>query len=194
LKLLDLVSYDGKFLREMSLSDQLRDYEIEAFPSDFDNLVVDFHGSFLDTKGILLMSFDEVQFPDSFDLVTSIFQISYFPEWENQIRYSHRTLKNGGVLFLSIYQDGYLKNLARKLRTFLLARTPIEELQTNVYENSTHYKSGPFKRISRRRLRKATIQAGFSSIQISRERISRGFLSSDIVTLVATKPEHVSNI
>ena len=116
-----------------------------------------------------------------------IFQINYFPEWENQLKYSHRTLKNGGVLFLSIYQDSYLKNLARKLRSFLFALTRIEEMQTNVYENSTHYKSGPFKRISVRELRRAAVQAGFSSIKISRERISRGILYSNIVILVATK-------
>lgn len=187
LKLLDLITYDGQFLEELKKALETKNFLFEITPSDFDQKVLAFHNERHNSTGLLLSKVQQNSTNSKFDFVTSIFQINHFPNWEWQLKYAFDSLMANGGFYLTIYQDGLLKNFARRIRYIRLSSSIKPEKVVNVYENSVYYKSGPFSRISLRSVRRKLIQLGFSDVAHRKIKVGSGIRKNTLIIIIAKK-------
>lgn len=145
--ILDLMSYDGKFLK--IIHDEKIDNRFLFSASDYlsDNL-----NYIKDQLGVNIFQIDyknELEtHGQSFDLITNIFQLDFTPDIDRLIFSASKILKNDGYFLVVCQQDNFMKLLLKKIQKKY--KQTFKKTVYNIYENNPYYKIGPKNNLSDR--------------------------------------------
>lgn len=172
LKILDFMSYDGIWAKLLSEENKSSGSRHEIILSDFIQPVLDSLRDQLNLGTVLLNNFDPNNLKYRFDFLTSIFQLNHFANIDEQLEFCRGALFPGGGFLITTYNDSNKKLL---LRSIILLLRRFQRKPVNVYENSIYYKSGPYKRVSKRYLVRKLNKHGFSVLSTNTYNIGTGF-------------------
>ncbi len=144
-EILDLISYDGVFLKTINENKLLSSYKITA--SDYIRHNLDF---IADEFGYEVLEIDEKNFISSskkFDFMTFIFQLNFTPSVDSLLLNCGRILKNDGLFIVAVVHQSWYRKIAIKLKNIYLKYILKKEI--NIYENNTYYKIGPIEQYSK---------------------------------------------
>jgi nitroreductase/ubiquinone/menaquinone biosynthesis C-methylase UbiE len=171
-KILDLISYDGIWAKLMSEAFEASGNSHKIVLADFIEPVLYSLKRQLNIDTILLRNFDPNNLKHRFDFLTSIFQFNHFANIDEQLEFCRRVLfPNGGIL-IATYRDSSIKLI---LRVLIELTRRFQGRSINVYENSIHYKAGPYQRVSNRYLARTLKKHGFSILSVDTYTIGTGF-------------------
>jgi len=142
-KHVDLFSYDGVFCFEINKSYKLEHTTI----ADYDPYCLEENRKINGVISTCLIDDDNLlKIPDqSKNLITAIHKLQFTPDKKTLFQECYRVLQKDGVLFVTIDQELWLKNLFGYLgREY--KRIKNNEVY-NVYENNKYYKIGPYEYI-----------------------------------------------
>lgn len=157
-KLLDLISYDGVFIKSIIDIDTAENFDITA--SDFSSLHLEFFEKKLGVKTAKIEESGAIKVSDNFfDIVTCAFQYQFVPEIEMFVLEAAKKIKEGGIILIATFEQSFVRRLrnflARTLRGFLSGR------KFNIYELNPFYRTGLWQNESTKSLEKKLKEAGF---------------------------------
>lgn len=147
-KMLDLVTYDGYFVNELKTGLRLQiDY------SDLDKQFL----NFLDCDGEKKLISDLRE--NEYDIVTLVNKIEFQPNLSELVGTAYKTLKNGGVLYITSVSPWAPKAIIHLLFSRLT--------KGNVYIKNPYYRIGPFSHLNRYKIKKCLKKTGFKDLKSS---------------------------
>ena len=161
-RVLDLMSYDGVFLKY--LAEKTAGKKLEITASDYLEGNLSFLKKKLGVKTALIGGLNELSGArdNSFDAVSFVFQADFTPELDCLIRQAYAKLKSGGYFFAAVADDIFYKKIAKKFVS--LFKTVVLRERLNVYEGNPFFKEGPFAKIKAPDLAARLKRAGFVSV------------------------------
>lgn len=181
LHLLDLMSYDGVFLKTLHKNDVSKKFSATA--SDYLQSNLAFLKNKLGYEGALIAENNSL--PDhliSFDVVSFIFQSNFTPKLPALLKEAYKVLKPEGFLIVANIEESWYRKIAYRLNH--LYKKWILGKKINIYENNTFYKIGPIERYSENNLLKMYTTSGF---QLTKEYILRKKLGVSVKIYIFKK-------
>lgn len=143
--ILDLMSYDGKFLK--IIHDENIDLKFSFYSSDYLSNNLAYINDQLGLNTYKINNKNQIEVEDeSFDLITSIFQLEFTPKLNSLICSAQNKLKPGGYLFVVVIKESLIKQFIKGLIKFY--KKTFKGEVYNIYENNAFYKIGPIKQLS----------------------------------------------
>jgi nitroreductase/SAM-dependent methyltransferase len=135
---LDLMSYDGEFIRNISETEISKQYKF--WVSDYIPANLAFLKKKFKLSIIQIDSSNNIPTKEKFDVISFITQLDFTPENKNLLRSAASVLNKDGLLFISVIRNHWYKRLI-----FFLMKLPryIKGKHNNIYEGNTYYKIGP---------------------------------------------------
>jgi nitroreductase len=141
LNLLDLMSYDGRFLK--LLFENKINQQINIVASDYIKHNLSFFEREFSVKTIEITEQNKINSQENFDFITFVFQDKFTPNLTELLNNIPDNLKtNGRVLIISaeeVFTKRLIKRVLKKIKKL------IRKDVYNVYENSGFYKIGPYR-------------------------------------------------
>lgn len=139
---LDLVSYDGMFLKLL----REKEPSLALTASDYvaNNLAL--FAKELGTESVLITDENRLKAAEAYDAVSFVFQGEFTPSAGSLLAEAAAHVRTGGRIFVATVRDSWyrrFRDMARRLFRYL-ARLPI-----NVYEGNPFYRTGPRGSFSR---------------------------------------------
>ena len=163
-KLLDLVSYDGVFLKSLVEIDTKKKFEITA--SDFLPLHLDFFEKKFGVKIAKIETTGKIDIPDNyFDIVVCAFQYQFVPDIETFVIEAAKKVAKHGFVIISIVEQSLLKRSRNVLVRFV--KSLLSGRKFNIYELNTFYRSGFLSTSSPKIIVKKLVEMGFEEKRIT---------------------------
>lgn len=136
-KVIDVVSYDGLFLRYLNNLDS-----ISLTSSDYLPKCLNFFKETFNCEVVLLDSSNKfVGIDKNYDAATFVFQAEFNPDLESIIKNTSLVLKKQGIFFIAFVQESFYRRIAKWIK--LIHTKYLLHKAVNIYENNPFYKIGP---------------------------------------------------
>lgn len=165
-KLLDLVSYDSYFIKQLVASN----FEGEIHASDYIRHVQDVLRE--EFPNIMVHHIDPDHSLDSeksFDVITFIHKVEFSVDLPELFHQSVKVLNKGGIFFITTTNDPFYVRIVRKVRR--LKNKYVDREVTNVYENSPYYKIGPFKQLRSKEIDRLLEKEGIQKVNSGKKKL-----------------------
>src|SRR3989344_3270 len=147
LTILDLISYDGVFLKLLCENNINNHHKIIS--SDYLENNLRFFKDKFKIERLQINNQNELAGEkNSFDVVSFVFQASFTPNLEVLIENSSNALKSGGTFFITSVHESLYRKFGRSIKN--LYKKVILRKTINIYENNPFYKIGPNSGLSRK--------------------------------------------
>lgn len=165
-QLLDLMSYDGIFLKllnEKKAADGLKIIASDYLSTNlsFFNKKFGIETSLIDGSNKLTGIKDNL-----LDVISFIFQANFTPKLDCLLNEAHAKLKSGGYFFAASVEDMCYKKIVKWL--ILQCRSLFLRETVNVYENNPFFKLGPFKNVTGSELIGYMKGVGFKGVEVNK--------------------------
>jgi hypothetical protein len=137
-KWLDLMTYDGEFLKQLSEKKVFRKFDITV--SDYLQKSIDFVSNDLETDGTLINNNNELETNNKFGVITYVLQADFTPQHKKLIKNACELLEKDGYFYIAVLRDRLYKRIILKIKDVV---RKLERKRKNVYEGSPYYKIGP---------------------------------------------------
>ena len=136
---LDLISYDGEFIKKVSESEWSQKYKF--WVSDYVSSNLSFLKKSLGYKSVQIDFDNNVSTEETFDFISFITQLDFTPKSNELLESAISKLNTDGYLFVSVIRNRWYKRVVlflMKLPRFIMGK------YNNIYEGNTYYKIGPY--------------------------------------------------
>jgi nitroreductase len=140
-KLIDLVSYDGVFIKEIFERDKKN--RLDVYASDYLNNNLSFFEKQFGFKTVEISDKNKVITEEVFDIITFAFQLPFTPKIEDLLESVYSKMKDKSVFVVSVIHESWYKRLIIKMVNFY--KVLFLRKKSNIYENNRFYKTGPVK-------------------------------------------------
>lgn len=158
-RLLDVMSYDGRFLKEL-YDRGLANKNHQIIASDYLTEHLNFFQKEFACEGIKITTENSlVGLAQPIDVATMVFQLEFTPNVSALLASLRQCMAVDGTFFLASVNQVFWRRWWQWLYRFV--QVTIKRKQFNIYENNPFYKIGPYQYRSPRTVRKLLRQAGF---------------------------------
>jgi SAM-dependent methyltransferase len=158
---LDLVSYDGIFLRMLT-----KEFGAKKTVMGADHIAYnrEFFSQDLKVKVVPIRQDNIIECePSSVDVMSFVFHAEFTPDLQGLMRSAATALKPGGEIFVAIIKDYWYRRLAKSL--VAAVDRYIRRMVVNIYEGNPFYRVGPRGYVGERELTVLMRTAGFEKTQ-----------------------------
>ncbi len=153
-KIIDILSYDGVFLR--TLNSIMKENSLDLTSSDYLKNNLDFFKDQFNSKSVLIDSKNDFNISNNekYDVATLVFQAEFTPNLITLLKNIPKILDKDGLLFVANVSESWYKRYLKVLRS--IYRVYILRKMSNVYEGNPFYKIGPRVHISNNKIKNMT--------------------------------------
>lgn len=164
-KVIDVLSYDGVFLRLLS-----KNKDISITSSDYLKTNLSFFQKTFGCNVVNIDSNNNFNTKEKYGCATLVFQLEFTPDPESLISSISNILEDKGLLFIFVstekWSKRFLKFILRQYRRFVLGKL------NNIYEGNVFYKIGPRAYISNKHIE--NICKKYNLVMVKRETVEVG--------------------
>ncbi len=140
-KLIDIISYDGVFLRD--IFEHKINEKLDIYTSDYLSNNLDFFEKSFGFKTVKISDKNELITEDVFDVATLVFQLQFTPKVGDLLKSVRSKMNKSSIFVVSVIHEIWYKKIIIKIMNFY--KTFFLREKMNVYENNRFYKIGPVK-------------------------------------------------
>lgn len=180
-QVLDVMSYDGVWLKTLIGSDEEKRFEYTA--SDYLVNNANFLAENFKIKSALINEDNKIKIDNKYQVATFVFQNEFTPKLPELFNSVTESIDKDGYLFIAIRSQSWVVRLIKW--GLLFYKKNINRIPYNVYENNTFYKIGPKRNVSVRAIKSFAKNIGLRFVSL--EEAGTGKTGESVTAIIFQK-------